>query len=149
VRAPSEFAGACAAIAEGRADALLVPSEQLFGTHRQRIVALVATHRLPSISRSPGCAEAGGLMQYGEDMLELHRRAAPHVDKLLKGAKPAALPVEQSVKCVLVINLKTAQALGLTFPPALLLQATEVRRCVMRTDARPSTGAQWLHSPIC
>jgi len=87
VRAPGEFDGAFAAIAEGRADALLVTSDAMFGTHRQRIVELAATHRLPSISRSPGFAEAGGLMQYGEDIRELHRRAATHVHKILKGAK--------------------------------------------------------------
>jgi len=87
VRAPGEFDGAFAAIAEGRADALLVTSDVMFGTHRQRIVELAATHRLPSISRSPGFAEAGGLMQYGEDIRELHRRAATHVHKILKGAK--------------------------------------------------------------
>jgi putative ABC transport system substrate-binding protein len=128
VRAPSEFEAAFAAIAEGRADALLVPSDVMFGAHRQRIVELAATHRLPSISRSSGFAEAGGLMQYGEDILELHRRAATHVDKILKGAKPADLPVEQPAKFKLVINLKTAQALGITIPPTLLVLADEVIR---------------------
>jgi putative ABC transport system substrate-binding protein len=100
----------------------------MFGTHRQRIVELAATHRLPSISRSPGFAEAGGLMQYGEDIRELHRRAATHVHKILKGAKPADLPVEQPTKFKLVINLKTAQALGITMPPSLLLLTDEVIR---------------------
>jgi ABC-type uncharacterized transport system substrate-binding protein len=128
VRAPGEFEGAFAAIAEGRADALLVPSDVMFATHRQRIVELAATHRLPSISRSPGVAEAGGLMQYGEDILEVHRRAATHVHKILKGAKPADLPVEQPMKFALVINLKTAEALGITIPPTLLFQADEVTR---------------------
>jgi putative ABC transport system substrate-binding protein len=126
VRAPGEFAGAFAAIAEGRADALLVMSDALFATHRQRIVELAATHRLPSMSRSPGFAEAGGLMQYGEDILEVHRRAATYVHKTLKGAKPVDLPVEQPMKFKLVINLKTAQALGITMPPSLLLLADEV-----------------------
>jgi putative ABC transport system substrate-binding protein len=128
VRAPGEFDGAFAAIAEGRADALLVTSDAMFGTHRQRIVELAATHRLPSISRSPGFAEAGGLMQYGEDIRELHRRAATHVHKILQGAKPADLPVEQLTKLKLVINLKTAQALGITMSPSLLLLMDEVIR---------------------
>jgi putative ABC transport system substrate-binding protein len=128
VRAPGEFDGAFAALAEGRADALLVPSNALFGQYRHQIAALAATHRLPSISRGAGFAEAGGLIQYGEDGRELSRRAATYVDKILKGAKPADLPVEQAMKFELVINLKTAQALGLTIPPSLLFQADEVIR---------------------
>jgi putative tryptophan/tyrosine transport system substrate-binding protein len=128
VRAPGEFDGAFAAIAEARADALLVPSDALFGGHRHRIAELAATHRLPSIARSAGFAEAGGLIQYGEDSRELHRRAATYVDKILKGAKPADLPVEQHMKFEFVINLKTAQALGLTIPPSLLFQADEIIR---------------------
>jgi putative ABC transport system substrate-binding protein len=128
VRAPGEFDGAFAAIAEARADALLVPSDALFGIHRHRIAALAAMHRLPSIARSAGFAEAGGLIQYGEDSRELHRRAATYVDKILKGAKPGDLPVEQHMKFEFVINLKTAEALGLTIPPTLLFQATEVIR---------------------
>jgi putative ABC transport system substrate-binding protein len=128
VRAPDEFDGAFAAIAEGRVDALLVPSGALFGLYRHRIAALAATHRLPSIARGAGFAEAGGLIQYGEDSRELNRRAATYVDKVLKGAKPADLPVEQSMTFEFVINLKTAEVLGLTIPPSLLLQATEVIR---------------------
>jgi putative ABC transport system substrate-binding protein len=128
VRAPSEFEGAFAAIAEGHADALLVSSDAMFGAHRHRIVELAATHRLPSISRGTGFAEAGGLMQYGEDILEVFRRAATYVHKILKGAKPGDLPVEQPMKFELVINLKAAQALGLTIPPILLFQADEVIR---------------------
>jgi putative tryptophan/tyrosine transport system substrate-binding protein len=126
VRAPGEFDGAFAAIAEGRADALVVPSDAMFSTYRQRIVELAATHRLPSISRSAGFAEAGGLMQYGEDTREMHRRAATHVHKILKGAKPSDLSGERPVKFELVINFKTTQALGITIPPALLFQADEV-----------------------
>jgi len=128
VRAPGEFEKAFAALAEGRADALLVPSDAMFGTHRHRIVELAATHRLPSISRSARFAEAGGLLQYGEDTRELHHRAATHVHKILQGAKPGDLPVERPVTFELVINLKTAEALGLTIPPTLLFQATEVIR---------------------
>jgi putative tryptophan/tyrosine transport system substrate-binding protein len=127
-RAPGEFEGAFAAIAEGRADALVVTSDPMFGAHRQRIVELAATHRLPSISRSPGFAEAGGLMQYGEDIPEMHRRAATYVHKILQGAKPGELPVERAMKFMLVLNLKTAQALGITIPPHLLVLADEVLR---------------------
>jgi putative ABC transport system substrate-binding protein len=128
VRAPGEIDGAFAALAEGVADALLVPSDAMFGLYRQQIAALAATHRLPSISSSAGFAEAGGLIQYGEDSRELNRRAAAYVDKILKGAKPADLPVEQYMTFEFVINLKTAQTLDLTIPPSLLLQATEVIR---------------------
>jgi putative tryptophan/tyrosine transport system substrate-binding protein len=121
-----EFDGAFAALAESRVDALLVPSDALFGMHRHQIAALAAAHRLPSIARSAGFAEAGGLLQYGEDSRELNHRAATYVDKILKGAKPADLPVEQHMTFEFVINLKTAQTLDLTIPPSLLLQATEV-----------------------
>jgi putative ABC transport system substrate-binding protein len=128
VRAPGEFDGAFAAIAEGGADALLVPSDAMFGAHRHRIVELAATHRLPSISRATGFAEAGGLMQYGEDIPEMFRRAATHVHKILKGAKPGELPVERPTRFKLILNLKTAEALGLRLPPHLLVLADEVLR---------------------
>ena len=128
-RAPGEFAGAFAAIAEGHADALVVASDVMFeAQHQQRIVELAATHRLPSISRSPGFAEAGGLMQYGEDIPEMFRRAATYVHKILKGAKAGELPMERAMKFKLVLNLKTAKALGITMPPSLLLLADEVIR---------------------
>jgi ABC transporter substrate binding protein len=106
VRAPGAFAGAFTAIAEGRADALLVTSDAMFGAqHQQRIVELAATHRLPSIARSPGFAEAGGLMQYGEDIFEMHRRAATYVHKILQGAKAGELPMERAMRFKLVLNL--------------------------------------------
>jgi putative ABC transport system substrate-binding protein len=127
-RAPSEFEGAFAAMAEGRVDALLVTDDAMFHEYRQRIVELAATHRLPTMSRIRGFAEAGGLMQYGDDPIALARRAATHVDKILKGAKPGELPIERPMKFELVINLKTAQALGLTLPPTVLFQADEVIR---------------------
>jgi putative ABC transport system substrate-binding protein len=126
VCAPGEFDGAFAAITEGHADALLVTTDAMLSTHRQRIVELAAMHRLPSIARSPGFAEAGGLMQYGDDPVALARVAATHVDKILKGAKPGELPVERAMKFKLVINLKTAKALGITIPPHLLVLADEV-----------------------
>jgi putative tryptophan/tyrosine transport system substrate-binding protein len=125
-RALSEFEGAFAAMAAGRADALLVTDNALFHEYRQRLAELAATHRLPAISRIRGFAEAGGLIQYGDDPIELARVAATHVDKILKGAKPGELPVERPMKFELVLNLKTAKALGLTMPPTLLLQADEV-----------------------
>ena len=128
-RAPGEFAGAFAANAEGHADALVVADDVLFeGQHQQRIVELAATHRLPSISRSLGFAEAGGFMQYGEDIPEIFRRAATYVHKILKGAKAGELPMERPMKFKLVLNLKTAKALGITMPPSLLLLADEVIR---------------------
>ncbi len=96
------------------------------GRHRRRIVELAAKSRLPAIYTQDRWVAAGGLMSYGSSWPDLFRRAATYVDKILKGAKPADLPVEQPTKFELVINLKTAKALGLTIPPAVLLQATKV-----------------------
>jgi putative ABC transport system substrate-binding protein len=96
------------------------------GRHRRRIVELAAKSRLPAIYTRDQWVAAGGLMSYGSSWPDLFRRAATYVDKILKGAQPADLPVEQPTKFELVINLKTAKALGLTIPPAVLLQATEV-----------------------
>ena len=115
------------AIREG-AGALLVPPSRLFAVHQRRIAALAAQSRLPAIYWQRLFAEAGGLMAYGPRLSDLWRRAAALVDKILKGAKPADLPVEQPMKFELIINLKTAQALGLTIPPTLLFQADEVIR---------------------
>jgi putative ABC transport system substrate-binding protein len=92
----------------------------------EQIVAFTATQRLPAIFNRRQFVDAGGLMCYGANAADLYRRAAAFVDKILKGAKPAELPVEQPVKFDLVINLKTAKALGLTISPTLLFQATEV-----------------------
>jgi putative ABC transport system substrate-binding protein len=89
--------------------------------HRQRIVDFTATRRLPAMFHARGFVDAGGLMSYGANIPDLYRRVATFVDKILKGAQPGDLPVEQPVKFDLVINLKTAQALGLTIPPTLLL----------------------------
>jgi putative tryptophan/tyrosine transport system substrate-binding protein len=128
IRAPGEVDGAFAGIVEGRADALLVPTDVTLTPHRRRMLELAATHRLPSISRASRFAEGGGLIQYGENRLEGYRHAATYVDKILKGAKPGDLPMERPTTFELVINLKTAEALGLTIPPALLARATEVIR---------------------
>jgi putative ABC transport system substrate-binding protein len=110
----------------GRADALIAMPDQVFGDPRGRFVELVTKHRLPTMSWAAGHAQSGALMAYGPDELEMHRRAAIYVDKILKGTKVSELPVEQPTKFELIINLKTAKALRLTIPPPLLLRATKV-----------------------
>jgi putative tryptophan/tyrosine transport system substrate-binding protein len=100
--------------------------EALFFPHRSRIPELVAKHKLPASYEFRVFVEAGGLMSYGYSLADLWRRAATYTDKILKGAKPADLPIEQPTKFELVINLKTAKALGLTIPQTLLLRADEV-----------------------
>jgi putative tryptophan/tyrosine transport system substrate-binding protein len=116
-----------AAIHAGAAG-LLVLEDPLTYSIRRQIADLAARFRLPTMYGYRDFAEAGGLMSYGTDRRQIYRRAAEYVDKILKGAKPADLPVEQPTKFELVINLKTAQALGLTIPPTLLFQADEVIR---------------------
>ena len=111
---------------KARADALTVIATPLFDTERRRLVELAAARRLPAVYTFRWSVEAGGLMSYGPDFADLYRRAATYVDKILKGAKPGDLPVEQPTKFELVINLKTAKALGLTIPPSLLLRADQV-----------------------
>jgi putative ABC transport system substrate-binding protein len=106
--------------------AVLVLSSAAFASQRRRIVALAARHRLPTIYERRDFVEAGGLMSYGPDLRDVFRRLAVYADRILKGAKPADLPVEQPTKFELVVNLKTAKALGLTIPPALLLRADQV-----------------------
>jgi putative ABC transport system substrate-binding protein len=98
----------------------------MFTSHHARIVALVAKTRLPAIYTNLEYVTAGGLMSYAADISEQQRRAATYVDKILKGSKPGELPMEQSTRFDLVINLKTAKALGIKFPQSLLLQATRV-----------------------
>jgi putative ABC transport system substrate-binding protein len=128
VHHPDDLEGAFAAMTRERAQALLVVPAALFLTHHTRLLRLVAESRLPAIFWRPLFAEAGALLAYGPNLREEFRRAATYVHKILKGAKPADLPVEQSPTFELVINLKTAEALGLTIPPSLLFQATEVIR---------------------
>jgi putative ABC transport system substrate-binding protein len=122
-----ELDSAFAAITGAGADALIVLSDPalLDGLHG-RIADLAARHRLPAMYDWRAYVDAGGLMSYGPNMPDMQRRAASYVDKILKGAKPAALPIEQPTTFNLVINLKTAKALGLTIPPTILFQASEV-----------------------
>jgi putative ABC transport system substrate-binding protein len=108
------------------AEALDVLASAFFNANRKQIVDLAARSRLPAIYESREYAEAGGLLTYGQDLTDLFRRAATYVDKILKGAKPAELPVEQPTKFELVINLKTAKSLGLTIPQSLLVRADEI-----------------------
>jgi ABC-type uncharacterized transport system substrate-binding protein len=128
VRSPEEFEGVFEAVHRAHVDALFVRSDPLMALHRARIAALAQQHRLPAIAMSREFAEVGCLMTYGVSMFNHFRRDAYYVDRILKGAKPADLPVEQPAKFELVINLKTAQALGLTMPPTVLFQADEVIR---------------------
>jgi ABC-type uncharacterized transport system substrate-binding protein len=128
VRGPQDLEGASALTAQVRPEAFLVLGDALFDLHRQQIAAFVTQQHLPGVFPSREWVVAGGLMSYGPNLPDLFRRAATYVDKILKGAKPADLPVEQPRKFDLVINLKTAQALGLTIPPTLLFQADELIR---------------------
>jgi len=123
-----ELEGAFAAMTREGAEALFVLNSPLFVTHQGRIVELAAQHRLPTCYEYRGQVVNGGLLSYGANHADLIQRAATYVDKILKGAKPADLPVEQPTKFELVINLKTAQALGLTIPPIMLFRADEVIR---------------------
>ena len=126
VRAPAEIDNALSAILKQRADALYVFEEPVFFIERTRIAAFAIQHRLPTIFGFRDFVEAGGLMSYGPNLSDLFRRAAIFVDKILKGAKPADLPIEQPTTFELVINGKTAKALGLTIPQSLLVRADEV-----------------------
>jgi putative ABC transport system substrate-binding protein len=125
-RGPDDFEGAFAAMAKERAGALLVVPESMFVSHRTRLAELAARSQLPAAYGVREHAEAGGLMSYGPSLTANSRRAGLFVDKILKGANPADLPVEQPTKFELVINLRTAKALGLTIPPSVLARADEV-----------------------
>ncbi len=125
VHAPDEFEEAFAMIAKERGDALLTLSHTFTLAHRKRIVELAAKRKLPAMYGLREFVDDGGLMSYHSDRLALYRRAGVFVDKILKGAKPADLPVERPIKFELVVNLKTARELGLTLPPSILFQANE------------------------
>ncbi|HEV2054551.1 MAG TPA: ABC transporter substrate-binding protein [Methylomirabilota bacterium] len=126
VRTPKDIESAFAAITKERAEALILVDDPLMYQQRRRIADLAVRHRLPTVSFQRLYPEAGALMSYGASFADLFRRAATYVDKILKGAKPADLPVEQPTKFELVINLKTAKAFGLTIPQSLLQRADEV-----------------------
>jgi putative ABC transport system substrate-binding protein len=126
VRDASEFERTFSGMAREQAGALMVPSDATFSDHRREIAALALKHRLPTMFDHREHVEAGGLMFYAVNDPDLYRRAATYVDKILKGAKPGDLPIEQPTKFEFVINLKTAKALGLTIPPSLLARADAV-----------------------
>ena len=126
VNSPDELDSAFATLGTEHVEALLVPPDTTFYSRRQQIADLAAATRLPAIYGYRGHVEVGGLVSYGPDVADQYRRAATYVGKILKGAQPADLPVEQPTKIELVINLKTATALGLSIPPALLTRADAV-----------------------
>jgi putative tryptophan/tyrosine transport system substrate-binding protein len=126
VNKPDELEAAFTAIVSQRAQAVLVQDAQMLSRYSERVTALALQHRLPSISQIPRFVERGGLLQYGADVFELFRRSATHVDKILRGAKPGDLPVEQPTKVDLSINLKTAKTLGLRIPQSVLVRADQV-----------------------
>ena len=127
VRAADDFERVFAALGKQRPDGLYVPgSGSLMRANGKRIVGFALKSRLPSMYVSRGAVDAGGLMYYGADLADSYRRVAYYVDKILKGAKPADLPVEQPTKFEFVINLKTAKQIGLTIPPKVLARADKV-----------------------
>lgn len=126
VEDPSELESVFSSMRQERAGAILVLSDAMFSSRRQQIADLAAANRLPSVSWSGDFAKAGGLLGYGPDVSAVARRAASYVDRILKGARPADLPVERPTKFELVINLKTAKALGIAIPADLLSRADEV-----------------------
>jgi putative ABC transport system substrate-binding protein len=128
VRGPEDFDRAFSEMTKERAGALIVLGSVMFSIERRRLVDLAAKNRLPAVYALREFVDAGGLMAYGASQADLNRRAATYVDKILKGAKPGDLPIEQPTKFELVINLKTAKVLGLTIPQSLLQRADEVIR---------------------
>jgi putative tryptophan/tyrosine transport system substrate-binding protein len=125
---PKEFENAFSAVTRWRAGALIVLADPVFLSHRIQISELAARSRLPTVFNVGQYVDSGGLMAYGPSLVDSFRRAAYYVDKILKGAKPADLPIEQPTKFELVINLKTAKQIGLTIPPNLLARADKVIR---------------------
>jgi len=126
VRSAGDLEAALRAAAKGHADALAVLTDPVTLYHRAELAGLAARYHLPAIYSEKLFVEAGGLMSYGADERELHRRAAVFVDKILRGARPSDLPIEQPTTYELVINLKTARALGLTVPPSVLARADAI-----------------------
>jgi len=128
VHGPNDIEVAFSAIKRERASALSVSGNPVNVVYRTRIVSLAAKSRLPAIYPDSGFTDAGGLMSYGVNYPDLYRHAATYVDKILKGAKPADLPIEQPTKFELLINLKTAKEIGVTIPPNVLARADKVIR---------------------
>jgi len=128
VLSPKDIETAFRDASKGRAGAVLVLASPIIESHRTQIADLAAKNRLPAIYYAPEFVEAGGLMSYGTSFADLFRRAATYVDKILKGAKPGDLPVEQPKKFEFIINLKTAKQIGLTIPPNVLARADKVIR---------------------
>jgi putative tryptophan/tyrosine transport system substrate-binding protein len=126
VEGPGELEGAFSAMARGKVDAAFLGDSPIFSAQRTRLLDLTAKHRLPMIFGNREWVAAGGLMSYGPSFSDMFGRAAFHVDKILKGARPGDLPVEQPTRVELVINLKTAKALGLTIQPSVLARADQV-----------------------
>jgi putative ABC transport system substrate-binding protein len=126
IRKPNEIDKVFAAIPKSRVDALILESDPIFNINRQKVIALAAKNRLPAMYPERRWAEDGGMMAYGTDLIEVANRAANFVDKILKGAKPADLPVEQPTKFELAINLKTAKEIGVTIPQSVLFRADKV-----------------------
>jgi putative ABC transport system substrate-binding protein len=126
VRTAEDLDRALAAILEERADVVLVLADRVFLHNRARIVDFALENRLPIMSAYRELAEAGGLMSFGPNYAVMHRQAARYVDKILKGAKPEDLPIEQPARFELVVNLKSATALGIAIPPTVLARADEV-----------------------
>ena len=126
VREPEDLDAAFSAMARNRPDALFVLTDSLTTVHRKRILELSATGRIPAMYEFAFLVQDGGLMSYGPNFDDMFRRAALYVDRILKGAKPSDLPVEQPTRYYLVINLKTAKALGVTIPPSVLLRADRI-----------------------
>jgi ABC-type uncharacterized transport system substrate-binding protein len=124
-RGPNDLDGAFSEVTRGRAGALALATSAMFFTERQRLVALAAKNRLPTVYPWREGVDAGGLMSYAPHLPDLFRRAATYVDKILKGARPGDLPIEQPTKFDLIINLKTAKALGVTIPASILARADE------------------------
>jgi putative ABC transport system substrate-binding protein len=127
-RTPEEFGSAFSAFNRAHAQALDVIDDPVFGIHRMTLIKLASKVRLPAIYSHRGFADEGGLMSYGTNFDDLFRRSAGYVDKILKGAKPRDLPIEQPTKFELIVNLKVAKALGITIPQSILLRADEVIR---------------------
>ena len=116
------------AAAKSTADAVLVLGSAIYASHRKQVVDVAVKSRLPTIFRNAEYVDDGGLMSYGVNLLELARRAATYIDKILKGAKPGELPIEQPTKFEMIVNLRTAKQIGLTVPPHVLARADRVIR---------------------